>query len=244
MLKNIYDTLKKALEEKISAHNLADQPIDITCKALSAREAIGTPDHDDYPIIKGKEVMVEADFLNAKGQSFTDEFENRSYRVKDLLSIELSGNLSSNRERASFIAGLNAVYRHLGLVDTTIHCKDKEPVLCAEQLSNIISKDSKVLLVGHQPRFLEKLASYCQVRAVDLDKDNIGKKFFNITIESTEKTQDAIKWCTMIFATGSTIINNTISNFIDTGKPAVFYGVTICAPAKILNLTTFCEYGH
>jgi len=48
----------------------------------------------------------------------------------------------------------------------------------------------------------------------------------------------------MIFATGSTIVNNTISNFIGVGKPAVFYGVTISAPAKILNLTTFCEYGH
>ncbi|MCD4720841.1 MAG: hypothetical protein K8S13_13430 [Desulfobacula sp.] len=244
MSDSIYDTLKKALEEKIISHDLADQPIDITCKALSALEAIGTPEHDDYPIIKGREVMVEADFLTAKGQSFTDEFENRAYRVKDLLSMELSGDLSTNRKRASFIAGLNAVYRHLGLVDKTIHCKDKEPVLCAEQLSDIIPKDSKVLLVGHQPRFLEKLASYCQVRAVDLDEDNIGKKFFTVTIESAANTQDAINWCDRIFATGSTIVNNTISNFIDAGKPAVFYGVTITAPAKILNLITFCEYGH
>ena len=240
MPETIYDTLKKALEEKIISHDLADQPIDITCKALSAQQAIGTPDHDDYPIIKGKEVMVEADFLNAKGQSFTDEFENRAYRVKDLLSM----NLSTNRERASFIAGLNAVYRHLGLIGKTIHCKDKEPMLCAEKLSDIIQKDSKVLLIGHQPRFLETLASYCQVRAVDLDKDNIGKDFFTVTIEHEEHTQDAINWCDMIFATGSTIVNNTISNFIDAGKPVVFYGVTISAPAKILNLTTFCEYGH
>jgi uncharacterized protein (DUF4213/DUF364 family) len=240
MSRNIDDTLKKALEEKIISHDLADQSIDITCKALSARQAIGTPDHNDYPIIKGKEVMVEADFLNARGQSFTDEFENRAYRVKDLLSMDLS----TNRERASFIAGLNAVYRHLGLVDKTIHCKDKEPLLCAKKLPDIISKDSKVLLVGHQPRFLEKLASYCQVRAVDLDDDNIGKEFSNIAIEPEEHTKDAINWCDMIFATGSTIVNNSISNFIDAGKPAVFYGVTISAPAIILNLATFCEYGH
>ena len=240
MSRNIDDTLKKVLEEKIISHDLADQSIDITCKALSARQAIGTPDHNDYPIIKGKEVMVEADFLNARGQSFTDEFENRVYRVKDLLSMDLS----TNRERASFIAGLNAVYRHLGLVDKTIHCKDKEPLLCAKKLPDIISKDSKVLLVGHQPRFLEKLASYCQVRTVDLDDDNIGKEFSNIAIEPEEHTKDAINWCDMIFATGSTIVNNSISNFIDAGKPAVFYGVTISAPAIILNLATFCEYGH
>lgn len=236
----IYDTLKKALEEKIIFYNLADKHINITCKALSAKQAIGTPDHDDYPIIKGREVMVEADFLNAKGQSFTDEFENRAYQVKDFLTMDLS----SSKKRASFIAGLNAVYRYLDLADKTIHCKDKEPVLCAKKLPDFISREAKVLLVGHQPRFLEILASHCKVRAVDLDEDNIGKKIFKVTIESTENTPNAINWCDMIFATGSTIVNNTISNFIDAGKPVVFYGVTISAPAKVLKLTTFCEYGH
>ncbi|MBC2703992.1 DUF364 domain-containing protein [Desulfobacula sp.] len=236
----IYDTLKKALEEKIILHDLADQPIDITCKALSAQQAIGTPDHDDYPIIKGREVMVEASFLDAKGQSFTDAFENRSYRIKDLLSMDLS----TNQKRASFIASINAVYRHLLLADKTIHCRDKEPVLCAKELSSIIPEGSKVLLVGHQPRFLETLSSHCQVRAVDLDQDNVGKTFFTVMIEPEDHTQEAINWCDSIFATGSTIVNNTISTFMEADKPAIFYGVTITAPAKILNLTTFCAYGH
>jgi len=237
---NIYDTLKKALEKKIISHHLEDEPISITCKALSAEEAIGNPEHDDYPIIKGREVMVEADFLQAKGQSFTDAFENREYRLKDLLSMDLS----TNQKRASFIAGLNAVYRHLELADLTIHCRDKEPVLCAKELPTIIPEGTKVLLVGHQPRFLEKLASYCPVRAVDLDLDNVGKTFYDVHIEPEDHTREAIGWCDLIFATGSTVVNNTISTFMDADKPAIFYGVTISAPAKILNLTTFCEYGH
>lgn len=33
-------------------------------------------------------------------------------------------------------------------------------------------------------------------------------------------------------------------NFIDAGKPVVFDGAIISVPAKILNLTTFCKYGH
>ncbi len=237
---DIYDILKKDLKEKILLNNLAEQSVDIKCKALSATQAIGNPEHDDYPIIKGKEVMVEANCLGARGQSFTDSFENISYQVKDLLSMDLF----NNKKRASFIAGLNAVYRYLGLTDKTVHCKDKEPVLCAQKLPEIIPEKSRVLLIGHQPRFLETLASYCKVRAVDLDKDNIGKNFFNVTIEPKENTEDGIKWCDMIFATGSTIVNNTITDFIYSDKPAVFYGVTICAPATILNLTTFCECGH
>jgi hypothetical protein len=237
---SLYDNLKKSLEEKIVFHGIAGQPVNITCKVLSAKQAIGKPEHDDYPIIKGKEVMVEADFLGEKGQSFTDEFENNAYRVKDLLSMDLS----TNRKRASFVAGLNAVFRYLKLTEKTVHCKDKEPVFCAKKLPDIIPKGSKVLLVGHQPRFLEILASYVEVRALDLDKDNIGKQFFNTTIEPENHTLDGINWCDIIFATGSTLINNTISNFINADKPVIFYGVTIAAPAKILNLSTFCEYGH
>lgn len=240
MSSNIYNILKQDLEKKIISYNLGDQHIDIKCKALSARQAIGDTEHDDYPIVKGREVMVEANFLDARGQSFTDNFEENSYQVQDLLTIDLS----TNQKRASFIAGFNAVYRYLKLIDKSIHCKDKEPVLCAKELSGIIPKNSKVLLVGHQPRFLEKLASYCQVRVIDLDKDNIGKKFFNILIEPEENTENVIKWCDMIFATGSTIVNNTISNFMNAGKPAVFYGVTITAPAKVLGIKTFCKYGH
>ncbi len=240
MSKAIYTILKNALREKVMFHNFADKSIDIACKALSAKQAIGNPEHDDYPIIRGKEVMIEADFLSSKGQSFTDEFENNSYRIKDLLDMDLP----SNRERASFIAGFNAVYKHLGLIDKTIHCKDSEPVLCADKLPAIIKKDTKVLLIGHHPRFLEKLALFCKVRAIDLNPENIGKIFSGTTIEPEENTQDAIGWCDMIFATGSTIVNNSISTFINADKPAIFFGVTITGPAIALNLKTFCQYGH
>jgi uncharacterized protein (DUF4213/DUF364 family) len=55
---------------------------------------------------------------------------------------------------------------------------------------------------------------------------------------------DAIKWSDLIFATGSTIVNGTIGNFINKNKPVIFYGVTISAAAKILNLKTYCYCGH
>ncbi len=45
-------------------------------KGLNPKEAIGTPDRNDYPILKGKELIIEATFKDAKGQSFTDEFED------------------------------------------------------------------------------------------------------------------------------------------------------------------------
>jgi hypothetical protein len=111
-------------------------------------------------------------------------------------------------------------------------------------LEDIIEKKKKVLIIGFQPRFIEKLASRNDVRIIDLDKDNIGKKAFGVLVEPPDNTSDAVKWCDLIFATGSTIVNGTITDFINQDKPAIFYGITISAAAKILNLKTYCLCGH
>lgn len=237
---NLYEELREALKNEIQTHDLSGKNISVRCKALSATEAIGKPEHDDYPIIKGKEVMVEAVFEGAKGQAFADEFENADYLVDDLLKI----NLNSNKRRASFISGLNAVFRYLDLCGKTIHCKDAEPTLCAKSLSEVIGPRNNVFLVGYQPRFLETLASLYNVRVVDLDRDNIGSEISGIVIEPPEMTSDAIKWSDLIFATGSTIVNGTITNFLTQDKPTLFFGVTISAAASILSLKTYCHCGH
>ncbi len=240
-INEIYIRLKEALRSEADRHHLADKKIDIKCKPLTANEAIGKPDHDDYPIIKGREVMMEAMFDGAAGQAFTDEYTDITLTVDGLLNIDHT----KTNERAIFIAGLNAVYRSLDLCGKTIHCKDKEPVECAE---NLIKEPEfsgkKILLVGLQPRFLEYLARQNTMRALDLDPDNVGTVKFGVTIESGENFQDGLNWCDMIFATGSTIVNGSITHFINSGKPAVFFGVTISAPARILGLSSYCHCGR
>jgi len=236
----LYTQLKYVLRDEIRRNNLVGENVSITCKALTPKEAIGEPEHDDYPIIKGREVMVEASFKGAKGHAFSDEYENMEYSAEELTNLRLD----NNRERASFIAGFNAIFRYLGLCDKTVHCKDNEPVECAAELSRVIKDGSKVLLIGFQPRFLEAIAKNYPVRAIDLDEDNIGKKKFGVTIEPPENTDEAIEWCDMIFATGSTLINGTITTFLDADKPTLFYGTTISAAATILYLDTYCYCGH
>jgi uncharacterized protein (DUF4213/DUF364 family) len=237
---NIYDTLKAALQHELHRHQLVGRPVRVSCKALSAKEAIGTPEHDDYPIIRGKEVMVEASFNGDKGQAFADEFEQVAYRVEELLTLDLD----SNKTRASFIAGLNAVYRHLGLCDKTVHCKDAEPKECASRLLDVIEADKKVLLIGFQPRFLDILSANRRLRVIDLNPENIGKTINGVTVEPESMTDEAIAWCDLFFATGSTLANGTITRFLNQGKPAIFYGITISAAAKILNLNSYCECGR
>ncbi|PID57599.1 hypothetical protein CSB45_07175 [candidate division KSB3 bacterium] len=239
-MKTLYQRLQTALQQEVVRHQLTDRRVKISCRALSAREAIGTPEHDDYPIIRGKELMVQAEFEGSCGQAFSDEFENMLYTIDDLLNIELS----SNKIRASFIASLNAVYRHLGLCEKTIHCKNAEPQECASRLHTIISAEQKVVLIGFQPRFFEALAAHCQLRVIDLNPENIGKAIHSVTVEPESMTDEAIAWCDLIFATGSTLVNGTITRFLTQQKPVIFYGTTISAAAKILHLDRYCECGH
>ena len=236
----VYEELRGALGREIRRHNLSEKNITVRTKALSAEEAIGKPDRDDYPIIKGKEVMVEAVFEGVKGQAFTDEYENANYRAEDLLKIELN----TKRKIASFISGFNAIFRYLDLCDKTIHCRDAEPKICASNLSRMIASGTKVLLVGFQPGFIEFLASSYNVRVADLDHDNIGRIVYGIRIEPPEMTSEAIRWCDLILATGSTIINGSIIDFLNLDKPVLFYGVSISATAKVLDLKTYCHCGH
>ena len=237
---NVYEELREALRQEIRSLHLSGQNVSIRCRALSAKEAIGTPEHNDYPIIKGREVMVEAVFEGTVGQAFTDEFEQATYRVENLLEIELD----SNRRRASFIAALNAIFRHLGRCDKTIHCRDAEPKECANNVLGLLKPWKKILLVGLQSRFPEILASHHDVRVIDLDHNNISREICGVVVEPPEMTEEAITWCDGIFATGSTIVNGTITNFLFTGKPVLFYGVTISAAANILHITRYCHCGH
>ncbi|OGL45834.1 MAG: hypothetical protein A2161_15205 [Candidatus Schekmanbacteria bacterium RBG_13_48_7] len=236
----IYNKLKNSLREHAEKNDLFGKKVAIKFKTLTPTEAIGNPEDQDYPIIKGKEKMVEAEFEGCKGQAFTDEYGNASYTIHEILDLELN----SNRKRAEFIATFNAVYRYLGLCDKTVHCRDSEPGQCGRDLLKVIDPDKKILLVGLQPRLLEAIASRQEIRVIDLDPDNTGKVKFGITVETEDKTSEGIKWCDELFVTGSTIVNGTIDRFLNIGKPVTFFGVTISAPAVVLDLNTYCSLGH
>jgi hypothetical protein len=55
--------MAKSQFEKITRENgLSDSDISVLVKTLSPEEAIGVPGRRDFPIVEGKERVVEADF--------------------------------------------------------------------------------------------------------------------------------------------------------------------------------------
>lgn len=214
-----------------------DDELNVECTALSTEEAIGSPTEQDYPIQRGKETMLQVAFRGHYGQAFSREvITRRSYALNKVLALPLE----ADWQRAVLIASANAIFAAAGRVDRTIHCKNQEPAECAGFLDEI-TRNEKVALFGHQPRFLEKLTELGEVRCVDIDPDLIGTRPCGVTIEPAENTQDVIDWGDRLLVTGSATVNDTFGIFLDTGKPLHVFGTTGAAMSSVLNLQRYCK---
>ncbi|MCP4681577.1 MAG: hypothetical protein GY864_04525 [Desulfobacterales bacterium] len=236
----MYELLKKEFSDIVEENSLVSEGVKITAEILSPEEAIGTPEHKDYPLRKGKERLMQAEFKGSYGQAFTDMFAGFEGKLSEIVEMDLTNNF----KRAIFISSVNAVMRHLGKVDGSVHCKNQGPADCSRELVNYIKSDfgnPKVALIGLQPRMLEALSREFEVRVTDLDEDNIGTDKFGVMIRPPFHTQANLDWCDMALVTGTTLVNDTIGD-LKTKKPMIFFGVTIAGPACLLGLKHFCPY--
>jgi hypothetical protein len=99
----------------------------VVISQLNAREVLGDPGRDDFPLLRGKEVLMQAVYGGSVGQAFTAASGSFRGSLKDVRELPLK----SPFERAVFISTMNAVLRHLGLVEKTVHCKNDGPKECA-----------------------------------------------------------------------------------------------------------------
>ncbi len=242
MEKGLYDTIREEFRRLIRENKLDPDEVVIQAAPLSVEEAIGNPEDRDYPLVTGKERMMQAEFRGYPGQAFTDMHGNFRGRLADIATMELTNNF----RRAIFISSLNAVMNYLGMITRTTHCRDNEPRQCSQELVKYIAENHghpRIAMVGFQPRMVEALARSFEIRATDLDKANIGTEKFGVSIHGPERTAENLKWCDIAVVTGTTIVNNTIDQF-RIAKPVLFYGVTISGAARLLGLPHFCPFGH
>lgn len=238
MMSDIYKQLKQRAFKLWESDDILSEKIMVTAKALSTQEAIGNPEDDDYPIQRGKEKIMQAQFKGSYGQAFTDHFGNFEGTLKDIVELPLTNNF----QKAVFISALNAVLRYKGQIGKTIHCHDDEPITCAQKLVEYIQKkygDVKITQIGFQPRMAEYLSPVFDMRLIDLDPDNIGETKQGVLIEGADATQNAVDWCDLLLVTGTTVANGTIELFLDK-KDILFYGTTIAGAAMLMGWDRFC----
>ena len=244
----MYAELKKALNDIAVENGLMESEVNITAKILTPEEAIGKTERKDFPLLQGKESLIQADFKNALGQAFTDVPKTFRGKLKEILKLRLT----DNGERALFVATLNALMRYVDIANGTIHCKDKEPELCAKEMVRTVidkySSDVRIGIVGFQPAIIDNFSrrlSEGNLNVTDLDRDNINRIKYGVSIwDGKEMTEELFKTCDVILATGSTIVNDSLSQLISLSdkyqKPLYLYGTTIAGAGRILNLKRLC----
>ncbi|MBW2340878.1 MAG: hypothetical protein JRF50_11150, partial [Deltaproteobacteria bacterium] len=75
------------VKKLIFKHSLEDEMISVSARPLTPEEAIGNPAHDDYPLLKGKERMMQAVFQDTKGQAFSDHTGNFSGSLSQVIDL-------------------------------------------------------------------------------------------------------------------------------------------------------------
>lgn len=237
-----YDKAREYLKKVAHSHQIFEDRVSIKARPLSSEEVIGNPEEKDYPLLKGKERMMQAEFRGCFGQAFTDMYGNYEGSLSEIITMDLTNNF----RRAILISTLNAVMRCYDSVTGTIHCKDQDPPMCAQELIKYIDGrfgKVKIAMVGFQPRMAEALSKHFELKVMDLDVENIDQERFGIKIQEPDKAAENLKWADLGFLTGTTFVNDTYSEFL-LKKPVVFYGVTVAGMAVLAGLERFCPYGR
>ncbi|MBQ3403998.1 MAG: hypothetical protein IJG63_01090 [Oscillospiraceae bacterium] len=239
----LFRTLKDKFRQLLEEHNLESETISVSCRSLSAEEAIGDTIRKDFPIITGNDVMIQAEYCGGKGQAFTDApalFEG------SLMDISESDIESDPHCRGIFIASLNAVMSALDLCSCTAHCRREGPELCAGDMRAYL--DSKwpdarrIGLIGYQPALLQMLSeSGRHVRVLDLNPANIGEIRHGVSVEDGASARDSVvEWADLILCTGSTLCNGTITDYLDLHVPVLFFGITAAGASRLMGWQRVC----
>lgn len=239
-----YSTLKQRFEQVLAAHHIENEEVTILCRALTPEEAIGKTKRMDFPIITGKDIMIEANFHGSRGQAFTDAPATFSGKLSDILAGDL---LHDARARGLFIATVNAVMAHLHLCCQTVHCREDGPESCAQNLLNFLRSQyadrRRIVLIGYQPAMLEMLAgSEFNVRVLDLNPANIGQMRYGVLVEhGVDAYSDVVNGgADLILCTGSTVCNGSIVNYLDLNTQVLFFGTTLAGTAVLMGLDRVC----
>ncbi len=247
----LLEQAKERFAAMVHDSGLGDADVQITIAPLTAREAIGSPNREDYALLEGKEVMIEAQFRGSCGQAFTDQPKSFHGPLKAVLGLSLD----QKHNRAILIATLNAVMAYQGTVKGTRHCRDQEPEECAEEIAkNLLERFGKIKigLVGYQPAILENLVRVfgaANVRCTDLNPKNVGSQKFGVEIwDGRTAIQGLIQWCDLVLVTSSTMVNNTFDGIrqeaLSQGKHLITFGVSGGGVSALTDVERLCFRAH
>jgi hypothetical protein len=243
----LYEQLRTILINIAGDHGLLDESVVIESSVLTTAEAIGTPNRNDFPLQKGREVLMEAEFMGSKGQAYTDSPSRFRGNLQEIADLELT----NPEQKALFIAALNAVTRYVHPDLRTLHCRDEGPERCASRIAEYLRDlDPRTVgMIGLQPAILEALVGAMgkdRVRCIDRDEENRNQVRYGVSIGwgDDRGLKHLFEKSDLVLATGSSVANGSLTGILslsgDTGTPLYFYGTTIAGTARLLGLNRLC----
>ncbi|MBC8384303.1 MAG: hypothetical protein H8E57_02155 [Candidatus Cloacimonetes bacterium] len=227
--------------------NLFKANVSVLAKPLTVEEAIGEPGRRDFPIVEGKERILEAKFEGAKGHAFTDSAREFKGEFREILDFALN----NNQNRAIYTAAMNAVLNYLNLVEETVHCKNAKPEKCAKDISEKLFKEhgnARIGLIGLNPAIADELINKFgnqNILISDLYKKNIQEGKFPV-LDGRDSTEYLIENSDVIVLTGTSFVNDTFESIYkiirQLGKEFYIYGVTAAALCRIFGFQRLCPY--
>jgi uncharacterized protein (DUF4213/DUF364 family) len=216
----------------------------VATRPLSAFEAIGSPERDDFPLMRGKEVLMQAAYRGSLGQAFTSAAGVFSGTLEEVLELSLENAF----ERAVLVSTINAVFRNLGLVEGTVHCRDDGPGDCAANLARWLKElgADRVGLIGMQPSLLSSLVEIVGPEKVMVsDLACAGEFRLGVEVLDGMNPEPLFERSPLVLITGTTLVNGTIDSLLEMadrfGCSVVFYGTTIAGAAHLLGLERWCS---
>jgi uncharacterized protein (DUF4213/DUF364 family) len=248
---SVLENSKIPFVEIVIQNRLLDAYVSVLVKTLTPVEAIGEPGRRDFPIILGKERVVEAKVLGAKAHAFTDSPGEFVGDLKGVLNLSLT----SNRERSIYVATVNATLKYLNLIDNTIHCKDEDPERCGKEIASQLLKrygKTKIGFIGLNPAIAENLVETFgaeNVRITDLNAQNVNSFKHGVKVwDGNDMTEELIKQCDIILITGTTFVNGTFNYIMhcvqNYKKDYLIYGVTGAGICKLMGFNRICPYSR
>jgi len=251
MHRSVIESTREKFLKIVQDNNMGDAGVTVIARPLTPEEAIGNPERRDFPIIEGKERVIEAAVFESKGHAYTDSPKQYAGTVKDVYELPMT----TNQNRAVYLATMNAVLRHLEISHGTVHCRDEEPEQCAKEMAEYILKEYgkvKVGLIGLNPAIAEMLVHAGgaeNVRITDLNRDNIRSYKFGVEVwDGRGDTEDLVRDSDLIVITGTTMVNGTFDRILEYiekyNKNYFVYGVTCAGICSLTGINRVCPYGH
>lgn len=236
-----YENLIARFREILEQEKLSGEEIHIAARGLSPQEAIGETRRKDFPILSGKEIMLQAEFSGAYGQAFTSSPSMFSGSLKEIMEMDL---LHDRHAAGLWIASMNAVMAHLGKACCTVHCRNSGPEQCARMALDQLRtrpEGSMVVMAGYQPALLARISEHFSVTVLELDETLIGTEKSGCRIlPASEENLRLLDKADLILCTGSTLCNYSIFPYIERKDQVLFYGTTIAGAAALLGLNRLC----